>query len=112
MDLLSTFVADLKLRVMAGISEIGFISPLAVLAGKNREQRPLVLAGRGWLVQHVDWERLTVWIEEIPTKGDVRRPSGAVTQSFEVYRAKKGVLLGHYRRRRQSRGLGCCSAGR
>jgi ATP-dependent Lhr-like helicase len=94
MDLLSTFVADLELRVVAGIKEIGFISPLAIPAVKDREHRPLVLAGRGWLVQHVDWERFTVWVEEIPAKGDVRWPSGAVTQSFEVCQAKREVLLG------------------
>lgn len=94
MDLLSTFVADLELRVVAGIKEIGFVSPLAIPAGKDREQRPLVLAGRGWLVQYVDWERFTVWVEEIPAKGDVKWPSGAVTQSFEVCQAKREVLLG------------------
>jgi len=94
MDLLSTFVADLELRVVAGIKEIGFVSPLAIPAGKDREQRPLVLAGRGWLVQHVDWERFTVWVEEVPTKGDVKWPSGAVAQSFEVCQAKREVLLG------------------
>jgi ATP-dependent Lhr-like helicase len=94
MDLLSTFVADLELRVVAGNKEIGFISPLAIPAVKDREQRPLVLAGRGWLVQHVEWERLTVWVEEIPTKGDVKWPSGAVAQSFEVCQAKREVLLG------------------
>lgn len=94
MDLLSTFVADLELRVVAGIKEIGFVSPLAIPAVKDREQRPLVLAGRGWLVQHVDWERFTVWVEEISVKGDVKWPSGAVAQSFEVCQAKREVLLG------------------
>lgn len=94
MDLLSTFVADLELRVVAGIQEIGFISPLAIPARKDREQKPLVLAGRGWLVQYVDWERFTIWVEEIPTKGDVKWPSGAVTQSFDVCQAKRKVLLG------------------
>ncbi|PRC50392.1 ATP-dependent helicase, partial [Mycobacterium sp. ITM-2017-0098] len=48
MDLLSTFVADLELRVVAGVKEIGFVSPLALPARPDREQRPLVLAGRGW----------------------------------------------------------------
>ncbi|MGD9620619.1 MAG: DEAD/DEAH box helicase [Mycolicibacterium sp.] len=94
MDLLSTFVTDLELRVVAGIKEIGFVSPLAIPARPDREQRPLVLAGRGWFVQHVDWERFTVWVEEVPTKGDVKWPSGAVTQSFEVCQAKREVLLG------------------
>lgn len=94
MDLLSTFVADLELRVVAGVKEIGFVSPLALPARPDCEQRPLVLAGRGWFVQYVDWERFTVWVEEVPTKGDVKWPSGAVTQSFEVCRAKRDVLLG------------------
>ncbi len=94
MDLLSTFIADLELRVVAGVREIGFVSPLAIPARKDREQRPLVLAGRGWLVQYVDWERFTIWVEEIPTKGDVKWPSGAVTQSFEVCQAKREMLLG------------------
>lgn len=94
MDLLSTFVADLELRVMAGVKEIGFVSPLAIPAGTDREQQPLALAGRGWLVKHVDWDRFTVWVEEIPTKGDVKWPSGIVTQSFEVCQAKRDVLLG------------------
>lgn len=94
MDLLSTFVADLELRVVAGIREIGFVSPLAIPARPDREQRPLVLAGRGWHVQHVDWERFTVWVEQVSTKGDVKWPSGAVTQSFEVCQAKREVLLG------------------
>lgn len=94
MDLLSTFVADLELRVVAGVKEIGFVSPLAIPAAQDRERRPLVLAGRGWFVQHVDWERFTIWVEEIPTKGDVRWPSGAVAQSFELCQAKREVLLG------------------
>ncbi len=94
MDLLSTFVTALELRVVAGIKEIGFVSPLAIPAAKDREHRPLVLAGRGWRVQHVDWERFTVWVEEISVKGDVKWPSGAVTQSFEICQAKREVLLG------------------
>ncbi|MGV0809010.1 DEAD/DEAH box helicase [Mycolicibacterium setense] len=94
MDLLSTFVADLELRVVAGVKDIGFVSPLAIPARPDRELKPLVLAGRGWHVQHVDWERFTVWVEEISTKGDVKWPSGAVTQSFEICQAKREVLLG------------------
>lgn len=94
MDLLSTFVADLELRVVAGVKEIGFVSPLAIPARRDREQRPLVLAGRGWLIHHVDWERFTVWVEEVSTKGDVKWPSDAVAKSFDLCQAKREVLLG------------------
>lgn len=94
MDLLSTFVADLELRVVAGVKEIGFVSPLAIPSPADRGQRPLVLAGRGWSIRHVDWERFTVWVEEISTKGDVKWPSGAVVQSFDMCQAKREVVLG------------------
>ncbi len=94
MDLPSTFIADLELRVVAGTREIGFVSPLALPAPQDRGAKPLVLAGRGWSVQHVDWERFTVWVEEIGVKGDVKWPSSAVAQSFELCQAKRKVLLG------------------
>ncbi|MBY6687227.1 DEAD/DEAH box helicase [Rhodococcus sp. BP-149] len=94
MDLLSTFVADLELRVVAGTKEIGFISPLAIPLSAFRSQRPLVLAGRGWHIRSVDWSRFTVWVEEVSTRGEVRWPSSAVAQSFELCQAKREVLLG------------------
>lgn len=94
MDLLSSFVADLELRVIAGTREIGFVSPLALPRNEDRQRRPLVLSGRGWFIQHVDWERFTVWVEEVPTKGDVKWPSDAIAHSYEICRAQREVLLG------------------
>ncbi|WGT47977.1 DEAD/DEAH box helicase [Tessaracoccus lacteus] len=94
MDLLSTFIADVELRVVAGVREIGFVSPLALPDATGKAQKPVVLAGRGWFIQSIDWGRFTVWVEEVPTKGDVKWPSGAVTQSFELCRARRDVLLG------------------
>lgn len=63
MDLLSSFLADLELRVIAGTRAIGFVSPLALPRTDERERKPLVLAGRGWFIQYVDWDRFTVWVE-------------------------------------------------
>jgi ATP-dependent Lhr-like helicase len=94
MDLLSSFVADLELRVVAGTKEIGFVSPLALPRAGDRERKPLVLGGRGWFIQHVDWARFTVWVEEVSTKGDVRWPSDALAYSYELCRARRDVLLG------------------
>jgi ATP-dependent Lhr-like helicase len=94
MDLLSSFVADLELRVIAGTREIGFVSPLALPRNEDHERKSLVLAGRGWFIQHVDWERFTVWVEEVPTKGDVKWPSDAIAYSYELCRAQREVLLG------------------
>jgi ATP-dependent Lhr-like helicase len=50
------------------------VSPLALPKPEDRDRKPLVLAGRGWHIREVDWERFTVWVEEVPTKGDVKWP--------------------------------------
>lgn len=94
MDLLASFTADLELRVVAGTKEIGFVSPLALPRPSDRKQKPLVLAGRGWFVRSIDWDRFTVWVEEVPTKGDVRWPSDQIVESFEICQAKRQVILG------------------
>ena len=93
-ELLSSFVASPELRVVAGTKEIGFVSPLSLPAASDRELKPLVLAGRGWHIRDVDWERFTVWVEEVPTKGDVKWPSDAMALSYEMTQARREVLLG------------------
>lgn len=93
-ELLSSFVAAPELRVVAGTKEIGFVSPLSLPAPADRELKPLVLAGRGWHIRDVDWGRFTVWVEEVPTKGDVKWPSDAIGLSYEMTQARRSVLLG------------------
>lgn len=93
-ELLSSFVAAPELRVVAGTKEIGFVSPLSLPAPADRENKPLVLAGRGWHIRDVDWNRFTVWVEEVPTKGDVKWPSDAIALSYEMTQARREVLLG------------------
>ncbi|KQP66915.1 DEAD/DEAH box helicase [Nocardioides sp. Leaf285] len=93
-ELLSSFVAAPELRVVAGTKEIGFVSPLSLPAPNDRELKPLILAGRGWHIRDVDWERFTVWVEEIQRKGDVKWPSDAIALSYEMTQARLEVLLG------------------
>ncbi|TCC18661.1 DEAD/DEAH box helicase [Kribbella sindirgiensis] len=94
MDLLSSFITDLELRVVAGSDEIGFVSPLALPRNRDRQSKPLVLAGRGWLIRHVDWERFVVWVEEVPLKGDIKWPTDPVVHSFDLCQSQRDVLLG------------------
>lgn len=93
-ELLSSFVAAPELRVVAGTKEIGFVSPLSLPAPEDRELKPLVLAGQGWLIRDVDWNRFTVWVEEVATKGDVKWPSDAIALTYEMTQARREVLLG------------------
>ncbi|MBZ2195404.1 DEAD/DEAH box helicase [Occultella gossypii] len=95
MDLLASFSADLELRVVAGVREIGMVSPLALQSWKSGgPAKRLLLAGWAWRVESVDWERREVVVSDAPDKGKVRWPSEAVAESFELARAQRDVLLG------------------
>jgi ATP-dependent Lhr-like helicase len=94
MDLLTSFIADLELKVIAGRREIGSVSPLSLSGRDKQSERPLLLAGRAWKVESVDWERHEVIVSEHPDKGKVRWPSAPIAEGFELVRASRDVLLG------------------
>ncbi|MBE7325181.1 DEAD/DEAH box helicase [Nocardioides sp. Y6] len=95
MDLLSSFAAERELRVVAGTKEIGFISPLALPRPDDKgEEKAILMNGRAWHVEHVDWQRFVVHVSQVSQKADVRWQSGAIALSFELMRAQRDVLLG------------------
>ena len=96
MDLLSSFDADRELRVVAGNKEVGFISPLALPREglEKSESKPILMNGRAWHVEQIDWERFEVLVRPVAHRGDVRWHSDAVALSFEMMRAQRDVLLG------------------
>ena len=94
LELLSTFLTDLELVVLEGRKEIGSISPISLSAEVQRGARPLLLAGRPWRVQSVDWEHRRVDVVQDSTRGKVRWSSSPLPDSFEMMRARREVLLG------------------
>lgn len=94
MELLSSFLAEKELRVVTGTKEIGFVSPLSLPHRDARVQKPIVLGGRAWLVEDVDWARFLVTVSPMRERGDVRWQSDAIAFSFEVMQARRDVLLG------------------
>ncbi|MGX1748987.1 DEAD/DEAH box helicase [Glutamicibacter protophormiae] len=93
-ELLSSFIAEPELRVLAGQKEVGFVSPLVIPSKESRENQLLVLAGRGWQIDKVDWDRFTVNVTEVPLKGRARWQSGTIAWSYEVCQAQREILLG------------------
>ncbi|GAA3754345.1 DEAD/DEAH box helicase [Microbacterium kribbense] len=93
-ELLSTFIADLEIRVLEGRREIGSVSPLSLTTPVLDGRKPLLLAGRAWTVEAVDWQRHTVTAYEDLTKGRVRWSSRAMPEPFAMVRARRDVLLG------------------
>jgi ATP-dependent Lhr-like helicase len=96
MDLLSSFDAEKELRVVSGTKELGFISPLALpCEGSAKiDAKPILMNGRAWHVEQVNWERFEVHVSPVSYKGDVRWHSDAIALSFEMMRAQRDVLLG------------------
>jgi ATP-dependent Lhr-like helicase len=96
MDLLSSFNAEKELRVMSGNKELGFISPLALPRedSEKLDAKPILMNGRAWHVEHVNWERFEVLVSPVTYKGDVRWQSDAIALSFEMMRAQRDVVLG------------------
>ena len=54
----------------------------------------IALAGRGWLVNAVDWARRKAYVEPADTAGDARWSSVREPQSFALTDAQRRVLLG------------------
>ena len=94
MDLLTSFIADLELKVIAGRREIGTVSPLSLAGHDKVSAKPLLLAGRAWKIEAVDWNKHEVLVTEDREKGKVRWPSAPIAEGFELVRASRDVLLG------------------
>lgn len=94
LELLSTFIADLEMKVVEGRREIGSIVPLSLTTQVIEGKKPLLLAGRAWIVDSIDWDRHVVVVREDLTKGRIRWGSEPTPESFEMVRARRDVLLG------------------
>ncbi|WP_262103919.1 DEAD/DEAH box helicase [Arthrobacter sp. Marseille-P9274] len=95
MDVLSAFTAAPELRVIAGQREIGSVSPLTLAQrNTNGEGLKLLLSGRSWCVEAVEWDKHIVRVSELKEKGRSKWESDPVPQSFELMQAMRKVLLG------------------
>lgn len=94
MELLSVFATAPELRVVAGNKEIGRVSPLSVSRAAQEGEKPLLLAGRAWRIEMINWERFEILVSEEHHRGKVRWPGGPIAESFELSRAQRAVLLG------------------
>ncbi|AMB59183.1 DEAD/DEAH box helicase [Microterricola viridarii] len=94
MDLLSSFIADLEIRVLEGTKEIGSVAPISLTKQIIAGDRPLLLNGRPWNVDDVDWEKHRVHVTAHHDKGRVRWSSESIAEPFALVRARRDVLLG------------------
>lgn len=93
MDILAVFSAPPQFTVRLGREDIGTIDPV-VLTTPSEGPRRLTLAGRGWLVTHIDWRRKVVQVEPSDAGGTMRWMSSGAATSYALANAERRVLLG------------------
>ncbi|MFC0865691.1 DEAD/DEAH box helicase [Sphaerimonospora cavernae] len=95
MDLTAVFTAPPEFTVVQGRTEIGRTDP-AVLTSAAPGRRLLLLAGRTWQVDWIDWKRRRCFVQPVEgTGGDARWASSASTGlSHPLTRAMRDVVLG------------------
>jgi ATP-dependent helicase Lhr and Lhr-like helicase len=92
--LTASFTAPPQFTVLSGRAEIGRMDP-AVLTEERPGPRRLLLAGRSWQVNHIDWGRKRVFVEPADSGGVAKWSGGTPTGlSYALTRAMREVLLG------------------
>jgi ATP-dependent Lhr-like helicase len=93
LDLFSVFTSPPLFAVRYGRQELGFVDEMTFL-GKQDGRRVLLLGGRAWLVNHIDWQRRVAYVEATEAKGlswwKGRRPG----LGFRLCQSLKHLLAG------------------
>jgi ATP-dependent Lhr-like helicase len=95
LELLAAFTSPPVLTVRHGRTEIGLV-PDATVARRAPGGGPavLLLAGRSWLVRHVDWRRRTVDVEPVDAPGAARWSGAGQPLGGRVADGVRDVLAG------------------
>jgi ATP-dependent Lhr-like helicase len=92
-DLTAVFSAAPEFLVLAGREEIGNVGTDALLTAVEGP-RVLLLAGRTWQVNHIDWKRRRCYVEPSKLPGLARWGGNGGGLSFALTRGMREVLLG------------------
>lgn len=92
-DIMAVFTADPQMTVLHGRDEIGTLDP-AAMRRKVEGPRRIMLAGRAWVVTHVDWRRNRVFVEPSEHGGPLTWLSGSRSLPRDLCQAMRRVLLG------------------
>lgn len=92
-DLTAVFSAPPEFTVLHGREEVGTIGD-ELLVEETDGPRVLLLSGRAWQVNHVDWARRRCWVDPSELTGRAKWTSGGGGLSFALTRGMRAVLLG------------------
>ena len=92
LELFSVFLSPPLFSVLHGRQELGFVDELTFL-GKHDGPRILLLGGRAWLVNHIDWQRRLAYVETTDAKGQSRWKGWSRGLDYPLCQSIKNVLI-------------------
>jgi ATP-dependent Lhr-like helicase len=91
MDILSIITSEPLFAVRHGHDDLGFVHQLS-FAGTQNAKTVLLLAGRSWQVNYLDWRRKIAYVEPAREPGRSRWVGAGHPLSYEMSQAIRGVL--------------------
>ena len=90
-ELLSVFLSPPLFAVLHGRQEVGYVDELTFV-GKQKGSHVLLLGGRSWKVNHIDWQRRTAYVEATDVTGRSRWKGEGRGLGFRLSQAIKRIL--------------------
>lgn len=91
MELLSVFMSPPLFTILHGRNELGYVDVMTFLS-KQEGPRVLLLGGRSWQVNHVDWQRRMAYVEPTESKGRTRWSGHRQGLGFQLSQSIKKIL--------------------
>lgn len=91
MELFSVFMSPPLFTILQGRQEIGYVDQSTFLS-KQDGPRILLLGGRAWQVNHIDWARKKAYVEPTDAKGRTRWSGAGQGVEFALAQSIKRVL--------------------
>lgn len=91
MELFSVFVSPPLFTILYGRHELGSVDQMTFLS-KADGPRILLLGGRAWQVNHIDWARKRAFVEPTEARGRTRWSGESQGLSFELCQSVKRLL--------------------
>ncbi len=93
LELVSVFTSPPLFDVVHGNNSIGMVDWLTVAVEEGKERKPLILSGRAWDIQNIDFSGRKVFVTPSTAKGRARWHGQGQGLSFEMARGVREVLL-------------------
>ena len=93
LELMSAFTSEPVLAVRAGRTEVGLV-PDAALEAANANEGLMLLAGRHWLIESIDWTRRVIQVSPAAGGGRIRFWGSAQPLTYEMCQSLRAVLGG------------------